>query len=162
MIKLDRCVGSYNTLNDLSNKTCVPDKPEDLNMSMFNMITGINESKTLTKHVSCKCKCTFDGRKCNSDQWWNNDKCWSECEKRHLCEKDYIWNPSTCSCENGKYLTNIMDDSAITCDEIIESYNEETKTIPTNFNEKKYNLEYTKFLYFTCLFINYYCIIDSC
>ena len=37
------------------------------------MITGINKSKTLTKHVSCKCKCKFEGRKCNSDQWWNND-----------------------------------------------------------------------------------------
>ena len=31
-----------------------------------------------------------------------------------------IWNPDTCHCENGKYLA--------------------TKTIPTNFNEKKYNL----------------------
>ena len=30
-----------------------------------------------------------------------------------------------------------MDDSAITCDEVIESYDEETKTILTNFNEKK-------------------------
>ena len=30
-----------------------------------------------------------------------------------------------------------MDDSVVTCDEIIESYDEETKTIPTNFNEKK-------------------------
>ena len=30
-----------------------------------------------------------------------------------------------------------MDDSAITYGEIIESYDEETKTIPTNFNEKK-------------------------
>ena len=29
-----------------------------------------------------------------------------------------------------------MDDSAITCDEVIESYNEVIKTIPTNFNEK--------------------------
>ena len=39
------------------------------------MITGINESKTLIKHVSCECKCTFDGKKkCNSEQWWNNDK----------------------------------------------------------------------------------------
>ena len=36
-----------------------------------------------------------------------------------------------------KYLASIMDDSAITCDEIIESHNEETKTISTNFNEKK-------------------------
>ena len=36
------------------------------------MITGINESKTLAKHISCEYKCRFDGRKCNSDQWWNN------------------------------------------------------------------------------------------
>ena len=28
------------------------------------MITGINKSKTLTKHVSCEYKCKFDGRKC--------------------------------------------------------------------------------------------------
>ena len=101
------------------------------------MITGINELKTLTKHVSQECKCKFDGRKCNADQWYNNDKCQCECKKRHVCEKDYIWNPSRCGCKNGKYLASIMDDSAITFDEVIESYGEETKTIPTNFNEKK-------------------------
>ena len=64
---LDRCVGSCNTLNDLSNKVCISDKTEDLNLSMFNMITGINESKKLTKHISCVRKCKFDGRKCNSN-----------------------------------------------------------------------------------------------
>ena len=74
-VKLDRCVGSYNTLNDLSNKVCVPNKTEDLNLSMFSMITGVNELKTLTKHVSCECKCKFDETKCKSNQWWNNDKC---------------------------------------------------------------------------------------
>ena len=47
---------------------CVPNKTEDLNLSMFNMIKGINESKTSTKHISCKCKWRFDRRKCNSDQ----------------------------------------------------------------------------------------------
>ena len=52
-------------------------------------------------------------------------------------KKDYIWSPSTCSCKTEKYLASIMDDSAITCDEVIDSYNKETKTIPTNFNEKK-------------------------
>ena len=36
-------------------------------------------------------------------------------------------------CENGKYLASIIDDSVITCDEIIHA---ETETIPTNFNEK--------------------------
>ena len=119
------------------NEVCVPNKTEDLNLSVLNMITGINESNTLIKHISCKCKCKFDGRKCNSDQWWDNGKCQCACKKRHACEKDYFWNPSTCSCENGKYLASIMDESAITCGEVIESYDEETKTASTNFNENK-------------------------
>ena len=38
------------------------------------MIAGRNESKRLTKHLSCECKPKFDGRECNLDQWWNNDK----------------------------------------------------------------------------------------
>ena len=71
--------------------------------------------------------CKFHGRKCNSNQKWNNDKCWCEYEKINVWEKDYIWNPATGTCENGKYLPNFMDDSVITCDEIIESYDEETK-----------------------------------
>ena len=75
MVKLDRCVGSCNTMNDLSNKVCVPNQTEDLNLGVFKMTIGINESKTLAKHISCECKCRFDERKCNSDQWWNNDKC---------------------------------------------------------------------------------------
>ena len=44
-LKLERCFGSFNTLNGLSNEICVPNKTEDLNLSVFNMITGINESK---------------------------------------------------------------------------------------------------------------------
>ena len=44
-IKLDRCVGSCNTLNDWSNNLCVPNKTEDLNLNMFNITTGINKSK---------------------------------------------------------------------------------------------------------------------
>ena len=57
--KLDRCVASWNILYDLSNKT------EDLNLSVFNMIKKIKESKTLTKRLPCKCKYKFDDRKCN-------------------------------------------------------------------------------------------------
>ena len=43
-VKLDRCVGSCDTLNDSSNKVCVPNKIEDLNLSVFNMITVMNQS----------------------------------------------------------------------------------------------------------------------
>ena len=80
------------------------------------MITKINVSKTLTKRISCKCKCKFDRRRCNSNQFFSNDKCRCECKKRHICEKDYIWNPARCSCENGKYLGSIIDNLVVTCD----------------------------------------------
>ena len=65
MVKLDRCFGSF-----IYSK-------QNRNLDL-NMIAGINESKILTKHISHTCKCKFDGKKCNSDQWWNNDKC--ECK----------------------------------------------------------------------------------
>ena len=99
------------------------------------MNTEINESKTLAKHISSKCKYKSDDRNCSSDQWCNNDNCWCECKKRHLREKDYVWNHATCNCENEKHLASIMDDSVIMCDEIIESYEEEK-----NINEKESSL----------------------
>ena len=49
-------------------------------------------------------------------------------KKWHVCEKDYVWNPATCSYKNRKYLASIMEDwedSAITCDELIKSFDEE-------------------------------------
>ena len=30
-----------------------------------------------------------------------------------MCENNYVWNPATCNCENGKYLASIVDDSVI-------------------------------------------------
>ena len=48
-VKLGKCAGSCNTLNDLSNRVCVPNKTEDLNIHVFNTITGKNESKLLSQ-----------------------------------------------------------------------------------------------------------------
>ena len=42
IVKLDKYVRSCKTLSNLSNKVCVPNKSEGLNLSMFNTITGIN------------------------------------------------------------------------------------------------------------------------
>ena len=83
------------------------------------MITVKNESKRWINHISCKCKCRFDGRKCNSDQWRNTDNCGGE--KTYVCEIYSVWNPATCNCKNLKYLASTMDYSAIMCDEVIES-----------------------------------------
>ena len=61
----------------------------------------------------------------------DNEKIWCDRKKHHICEKDYIRNPSACICENERYLASIMDNSVIVCDELIE------KTIRTNFNKNK-------------------------
>lgn len=39
ILNFDKCNGSCNTLNFLSNKKCVPNKTEDVNLKVFNMIT---------------------------------------------------------------------------------------------------------------------------
>ena len=81
-------------INDLSNEAYVPNKKENLNLTLFSMITGINKSKALIKNISCEYKCRFDGRKCNLES--------------HLCQKDCVSNRATCNCENSKCLANIQ------------------------------------------------------
>ena len=49
--------------------------------------------------------------------------------KKVMCKKDYLWNPGSCSGENRKHLANIMNNSTITCDEVIVSYDEEINYI---------------------------------
>ena len=63
--------------------------------------------------------------------------------------KKYIWNPATCSCENGKYvLLTIIDDSVIRYGEIME----ETKTVPTKSTSTKAVLR-------KCTSINFYIVL---
>ena len=71
------------------------------------MVTGINESATFE----------------SSNQTWNNNKCRCKCTNRakhRRCEKDYVSNPVTCSCENGKNGGSVIDDSTFTFNEIME------------------------------------------
>ena len=72
-------------------------------------------------------------KRLNMMNWLKKVDNTNRAKKHRICEKDYIWNPATCSCEKRKYLPSIIDDSVITYDKIIE----ETNTVPTNFNENK-------------------------
>ena len=45
-----------NTPDEISNRVCVPNKTEDLNLIVFDIITGINDQ-------NFKNECKFDGRK---------------------------------------------------------------------------------------------------
>ena len=75
-----------------------------------------------------------------------------------MCEKGYTCDSAICSYENGEFVRSIIDNSLITFDKS----KEDTKSVPTNFNNKKVTNRTKKILYFTCLFIVYYSIIDSC
>ena len=42
MVNLDRCNVSCNTFDDPSGRICVPNKTENINANVFNMITIMN------------------------------------------------------------------------------------------------------------------------
>ena len=88
------------------------------------MITGLNKSKILKEHISGKCKCKSDGKRCNSNQMQNKNKC-------QFVKKNYSWSPSTSTWENGNYLGSIICDSVITYDKIGE--------VNRTFSKKKKN-----------------------
>ena len=57
-------------------------------------------------------RCEFDGRKCNSRQKRNNDKCQSVCKKsikHRTCGENYAWNPNTHGCECDKDCEMVME-----------------------------------------------------
>ena len=79
---------------------------QKIKISVFNLITRINEAKILVKHLSWNCECKFDSAACSSNQKWNNETCQCECKNYQTCKEDYS-NPIICICENGKYLGTI-------------------------------------------------------
>ena len=142
VVNLDRCDGRCNTLDDRSSRVYISNETENLNLNVFNMKTEINKSRTLTKHISCKCKCKFDGRKCNLNQKWNNNKCLCTCKnpkEYFVSQIGYFWNLARCSCKNGKYAGSIGD-SVFICDKFIDRTKctstkvTITKTVPTKCN----------------------------
>ena len=123
-------------------------------LHVFNMITGINKSEILAKHIWCKCKSKVDSKKCNSNQKRNNDKCQFECKnpkEQLVCENNFIWNPATC-CGNGKcrkYYWRLVITRGATIEQT-KTILTTTKTVlaKTNSNKKYFNKNYTNKNYF--------------
>ena len=57
IITLCKCNGSYNTLTKISDRICVANKTENVNLNVFNLITS---------KMNQKCKCKFDRKRCKS------------------------------------------------------------------------------------------------
>ena len=112
-IKINKCSGNCNNINDPYAKICVPDTVKDLNVRVFNLMSRTNETRHIKWHETCKCICRLDKIICNSKQRWNEDKCRCECKElidKGVWDKGFIWNPSNCewecdkSCNTGEYL----------------------------------------------------------
>ena len=63
--------------------------------------------------------------------------------QERICATKVFWNTATCNCENSRHAESVIEDSGITCDEILETTKNNvtktglTKSIPTNFSKKR-------------------------
>ena len=139
-IKVNKCSGNCNSINDPYAKTCVPDTVKDLNVRFFNLMSRNNETRHIKWHETCKCIRRLDKIICYSKQRWNEDKCRCECKElidKSVCDKGYVWNPSNCDCECDKScnIGEYLDYSSCKCrKKLIDPLLEECKE---NINETK-------------------------
>ena len=73
-IKVNKCSGDCNTINDPVAKLCVPDIVKDMNIKAFNMLSRINETRKIVWRKTCKCTCRLTSAICNDKQEWNKNK----------------------------------------------------------------------------------------
>ena len=59
-IKVNKCSGNCNSINDPYAKFCVPDTVIDLNVRVFNLMSRNNETRHIKWHETCKCICRLD------------------------------------------------------------------------------------------------------
>ena len=100
-IKVNKCSGSCNGINDPYDKFCVPDIIKCINVKVFDLMSRINETRHIISHETCKCICRLSASVCNNKKIWNEGKCSCECKElidKGICDKGFTWNPSNCEC----------------------------------------------------------------
>ena len=169
-IKIKKCSGDCNNINDPMAKLCVPNNVKDMNITFFNLLARINETRKIIWHEACKCVCRLTSAICNDRQEWNENKCRCECKEdlvsKLACDKGYMWNPSTCSCEydryceTGQYLDykncvcrkKIIDDLIEQCTSIVD-IDIKNNTLSKKSDESSSNIYFALFIVFLGLFI---------
>ena len=74
-VKVNKCRGNCNNINDSYARICVPDTVKNLNVKVFNLMSRPNETRSIKRHETCKCICRLNKIICNNEQRWNKDKC---------------------------------------------------------------------------------------
>ena len=67
-IKISKCSGNCNNINDPYLKICVPDVVKNFNTKVFNLMSRPNETRFIEWHETCKCECRLDAMVCNNKQ----------------------------------------------------------------------------------------------
>ena len=79
-VKISKCSGSCNNINDPYAKLCVPDVVKNINLKVLNLMSRTNETKYIKFHKTFKCKCKLNASVCDIKQRWTEDKCRCECK----------------------------------------------------------------------------------
>ena len=87
-IKINKCIGNCNNIDNPYAKICVPDLRKNLNVKIFNLMSRSNETRFIEWHEKCKCECRLDAIICNNKQRWNKNKC--RCECKELIDKGIL------------------------------------------------------------------------
>ena len=109
-IKVDKCVGSCNDVENSYFKVCLPDIVKNISVKSLDLMSGKSALKNILFHQSCKCGCLLDERVCNNKQKWNKDKCRCECLIKEKCSGNSFFNVINCICEMKKMAALIKEE----------------------------------------------------
>ena len=65
-IKVNKCSGSCNNINDPLVKLCVPDIVKNVNVRVSNLMSRVNETRQMVWHETCKRVCRLNEAICNA------------------------------------------------------------------------------------------------
>ena len=67
-VKINKCSGNCNSVNDPYARVCVSDVIKNLNVKVFNLMSRTNETKSIKLQETCKCICRLNKIICNNKQ----------------------------------------------------------------------------------------------
>ena len=74
-IKVSKCSGNCNNINNPYAKIFFPVIIKNLNVKVFSLMSRTNETRFIEWHEKCKCACRLDAIVCSNKQRWNKNKC---------------------------------------------------------------------------------------
>ena len=89
-VKVNKCNGSCNNINDPYATLCVPDIVKNIKCQSVQFDVWSNQKRHIEQHETCKCKHRLDSSVCNNKQRWNEDKCRCECREQLIDKKGVI------------------------------------------------------------------------